>query len=381
MTPQQRRLALALGITQALAWASTYYLPAVMIGPAAAALGLSRTLLLGGFSWALLIAGLCSPLVGRRIDRIGGRLVLVAGALVCAAGMLVLAAAQGAVQWYLGWSVLGIGMALGLYDAAFATIGRLLGREARPAIVGVTLMAGFASTIGWSAGAWAVAHMGWRTMLVVYAGVQAFVVLPIVLTFVPGRLPPPLPPAEAPPAKGGPTRSAAFALMAIFFTARAVITVIVSVNALALLAGIGLGREAAVATAALIGPCQVGARVLDWRLARGVSPVTSAWMGAALLPAGILATLAGAPAAVFALCYGMSNGILTISRGTLPLHVFGPNGYATMLGRLALPTLLAQAVAPTLLAPLIDGLPAAVTLGSLAVAATLALLCLLPLRR
>ena len=110
MNPLQRRLALTLGFTQLLAWSTTYYIPATMTGAVAADLGVSRTLLLGAFSWAVLIAGFCAPAVGRYIDRNGGKPVLAAGQVVTAAGLLVLAAAPSVVWWYVGWTVLGLGM-------------------------------------------------------------------------------------------------------------------------------------------------------------------------------------------------------------------------------------------------------------------------------
>src|SRR5581483_3019735 len=93
--------------------------------------------------------------------------------------------AHGLAMLYLAWTVLGLGMAMGLYDAAFAMIGRLLGHDARPSITGVTLMGGFASTIGWPAGSALVAFYGWRETLVLYAAVQLAVSLPLILTFVP----------------------------------------------------------------------------------------------------------------------------------------------------------------------------------------------------
>lgn len=379
--PLARRLSLALGVTQTLAWATTYYIPAVMVGHAAETLGHSRTVLLGGFSWSLIVAAICAPRIGRFIDRAGGRPILAAGALVTCAGLLLLASSNGLVVWYAAWTVLGVGMALGLYDTAFSTIGRLLGQGARPAILGVTLMAGFAGTIGWPAGTWLVAAYGWRIALCLFAAIQVGVILPIILLSIPaaGPPPPPAPPRVA--TSGGPAPGLAFILLAVFFTSRAAISSVVSVHLLVLLGGIGLSTAQAVFIAAMIGPAQVGARVLDWKLARNLSPVTSARLGAALLPLGVLAVLGGAPGLTFAVAYGMSNGIMTINKGTLPMHLFGPHGYATRLGRLALPALLAQAATPTLLAPLIDRLPAMWIFAGLGGLALLAFACLLPMKR
>ncbi len=381
--PLGRRLALVLGSTQLLAWATTYYTPAVVTAAAAASMQASPTALLGGFSWALLITGFASPRVGRRIDRVGGRGVLALGSAVMAAGMAVLAEWPTLVGWYVGWTVCGVGMAAGLYDASFATIGRLLGAAARPAIVGVTLFGGFASSLGWPMGVGLVRLLGWRATVLVYALILVGVNLPLILAFVP-RAPAQASGVEAPVRGGGlpPARgSAAFLLLAVFFSLRSAISSVVSVHALVLFRGLGLAAGAAVAVAALIGPMQVAGRVLEVAFGRRLDPLVTSWLGAALLPAGVAAMLTGAPVVGFAVAYGMSNGILTISRGTLPLHLFGARGYATRIGRLALPVMLAQAVAPTAVTPLVLAWPARWLFALMGGAAAAALLCLLPLNR
>ncbi|HEY6432826.1 MAG TPA: MFS transporter [Acetobacteraceae bacterium] len=375
-----RRLGLVLGFTQTLAWATTFYMPTVVVGPASGGLHQSPTLLLGGFSWSLLIAGLASPRVGRRIDRHGGRGVLAGSSVVMAVGLVVMAALPNLAGWWIGWTVIGAGMALGLYDAAFATIGRLLGQQARPVIVGVTLMAGFASTVGWPMGVGLVHLLGWRGTLVVYAAIQLGLNLPLILWLVPragngAATGPPVSPVGSSRQAG----TAALILLAGFFSVRAGISAVVSVHALRLLQGVGLSAGAAVGVAALFGPSQVFGRVLEWSVARRFDPFATSVMGAVLLPAGAAALLAGAPPVVFAVGYGMSNGILTISRGTLPMHLFGARGYAIRLGRLALPALLAQAAAPTAITPLVLAWPASRVFAALGIAAVLALLCLLPL--
>jgi MFS family permease len=377
-----RRLALVLGFTQTLAWATTYYLPAVIVRPAAETLHHSTTELLIGYSWSLLVAGLVSPRVGAWIERHGGRGALATGTIVMAAGLLLLGAVPTLPGWYLAWTIIGAGMALGLYDAAFATIGRLLGLDARPAIVGVTLLAGFASTVGWPTGVALIHQFGWRATAVAYAGVHLVVNLPLLLTLIPRAAPaPPIPAITATTKTNTPGGLFALLLLGTFFCVRAAISAVVSVHALTLLHGVGLDAMAAVSVAALFGPSQVFGRILEWAFGRWIDPLTGSWMGAALLPLGVAALLLGGPAVGFAVAYGMSNGILTISRGTLPMFLFGPHGYATRLGRLALPQLLAQAVAPTAAAPLVASLPAPTIFGGLGIAALLALLCLLPLKR
>jgi len=377
-----------LGFTQMTAWATTYYVPAVMTGPVAVAFGTSAAAVIGGFSLALLVSGVCAPAMGRWIDRHGGRPVLVASAVLQAAGLLVLAGSGGLGAWYAGWAVLGVGMAAGLYDAAFATAGRALGAGARPAIMGITLIGGFASTLGWPMGIALVEAQGWRVTLAAYAAIVLCVNLPLFLVFVPRAVAVPVAVAAR---AGGPVRTGhAFGLIAAFFTLRAGIATIVSVSAPALLVGLGLGTTEAVGVAALIGPAQVASRLVQATAGRGMSPLTTVWIGAVLLPVATLllvlaAVVPGVPlyvgVMVFVLGYGMSNGILTISRGVLPLYMFGAEGYATLIGRIALPVLLAQAAAPTLAAALFADWPASRMFMVLGGVSLLAALCLVPLRR
>ncbi len=384
-----RRLALAVGVGQVVSWGVSFYLPAVIAAPAAASLGAARVAIVGGISWALLVAGSAAPHVGSRIDRAGGRLILAASTFVIAAGLALLALSPDLAVWYLGWTVLGIGMAMGLYDAAFATVGSLLGPEAPAVITGITLIAGFASTIFWPLGTFLAAAIGWRNLLLFYAGLELVLNLPLILIFVPRARPAEPDGTElqakaakpAPPPGGRIVRVRALVCLSAYFTLRWLITSAIAVYVLALFADIGLARGDAVFTAALFGPSQVAGRILDWAFARRLGILARARLAAALLPLGVILLLLGGPRAApaFAILYGMSNGVLTINRGTLPMAIFGPQGYATRLGWLAMPVLLAQAAAPTLAAPVVAALTPASFFLLAGLLAALAGLFLLPL--
>src|SRR5690242_3090124 len=149
MSRRQLPLILALGTAQTLAWTSSVYLPAILADPIAHDLGISANWIFGAYSGALVIAGLLGPRIGRQIDRIGGRPVLSLSNLMLSGGLVLLAFAQSIPVLIAAWVVLGIGMGYGLYDAAFGALGRIYGEAARGPITGITLMAGFASTIGW----------------------------------------------------------------------------------------------------------------------------------------------------------------------------------------------------------------------------------------
>jgi len=200
-------VAAALGVAQTIAWACTYYLPAVIAGPVASELDMPLVLVVGAFSAALLVAGFAAPRVGRAIEARGGRGVLALSAPMLAAGLALMGLLPGLAGWILAWLVTGLGMAMGLYDAAFSALGRLYGRSARRSITIVTLFAGFASTLAFPAGAVLLPELGWRGLCLLYAGLHLAVVLPLYLAFVPRAAPVEAAPNAAPDA--GPTADAA----------------------------------------------------------------------------------------------------------------------------------------------------------------------------
>lgn len=378
---RRRRLAVVLGINQTLSWGMTFYLPAVIGAPVAHDLGQSGFAVIGAFSWSLLLSGFCAPRVGRWIDKHGGKGALTASILVLAAGQLILAAAPNLAIWYLGWTVLGVGMAMGLYDAAFATVGTLLGREAGPTITGITLFAGFASTVFWSLGSALIDYTGWRGLLALYAALMLAVNLPMVLALAP-RLDMNLKETKPPIAGRAPVGRWMVFCLAGFFTVRWFITSAIAVHVLGLLQGIGLTAAEAIVAASMIGPGQVMGRILEATIGGRMGLLLRARIGALFFPLGAALLPFGGPVAAggFVLLYGMSNGILTINRGTLPLALFGPNGYATVLGWLAVPVQLAQAAAPALAAPFVAAVPALTVLLTAGALGLVAAALLLPLR-
>src|ERR1700728_411205 len=162
MSQRQFPIILALGTTQTLAWASSYYLPAILADPIGRDLGVSSNWIFAAFSASLVISAILGPRVGRQIDLVGGRSVLSASNLTLAAGLVLLGATYSIPVLVIAWLLLGVGMGFGLYDAAFAALGRIYGAAARRSITGITLMAGFASTVGWPLTALGLETIGWR---------------------------------------------------------------------------------------------------------------------------------------------------------------------------------------------------------------------------
>jgi MFS family permease len=137
-------------------------LPATLADPIAHDLGISSNWFFAAFSASLVISGLLGPRVGRQIDLMGGRQVLSASNIIFAAGLTVLGASTSVWIMCVAWLLLGVGMGLGLYDAAFGALGRIYGDNARKAITGITLIAGFASTVGWPLSSLGLETIGWR---------------------------------------------------------------------------------------------------------------------------------------------------------------------------------------------------------------------------
>ena len=361
----------AIGISQILAWGSSYYLMAVLAGPVCADTGWSRNWVVGALSIGLLVSGLVSPRVGHLIHRRGGRPVLASSAILLALGLVTLGLAPTLPVFFGGWIILGLGMGAGLYDPAFSTLGRLFGEHARSAITHVTLFGGFASTVCWPLSAFLVEHFGWRGACLTYAAILIAVVLPLYLFGLP-REAAHLPDNTAQgtsavrPGQVLPEHRLAFALLATGFTLAAVIMTVISVHLLTLLQAQGVALATAVGLGALIGPSQVGARVLEMLFGRKAHPIWSLLVSAVLVAVG-LSMLVGAPgvAAAGIVLYGSGSGLRSIARGTVPLALFGREGYAILMGRIAMPTLIAQAASPSIGVWLIGRFGATVTLGVL----------------
>lgn len=343
----------ALGITQTLAWASTYYLTAIFTDPVSADLHLSKTWFYGSVSGALLLSGLLGPVAGRMIDRHGGRDVLAGTNLVFAAGLVLLSLATGPATLVLAWLVIGAGMGFGLYEAAFATAAGLYGAAARNAITGITLFAGFASTVGWPASALFIDAFGWRGACLAWAGLHLALGLPLNRLIVPkaGAAAPAVPTQG--PQSGVPWT---MIVLAGVFGATWFVATALAAHLPRMLEAMGATPTAAIAAAALVGPAQVAARIAEFGLLRRTAPLVTARLAAGLHPIGaaLFATL-GAPAAIpFVLLHGGGNGLLTIARGTLPLSLFGAAGYGLRTGLLAAPARILQGAAPLFFGLVLD---------------------------
>ncbi|WP_448131845.1 MFS transporter [Stutzerimonas chloritidismutans] len=354
--PSRLRIVLALGSAQTLAWGSTYYLPAILAEPMASELGISTGNVFAAFSLALIVTAVLGPLSGKRIDHHGGRDVLALSSVVFAVGLAMLGLANGPLMLWAGWLVIGIGMALGLYESAFSTLAGIYGRNARGAITGITLLAGFASTVCWPISGWLNAEFGWRATCLTWAGAHLLLGLPLNRLLIPVGVQPAPTAAEQAQTDGRSGAGLTMALLAFVFAATWFTSTAMAAHLPRLLQETGLSAAAAIGIAALVGPAQVGARCLEFVLLQRFHPLISARLAAIAHPIGAAGVmLAGAPATTaFVLLHGGGNGILTIAKGTLPLAIFGPHGYGLRQGLLMVPARFAQAFSPLVFALLID---------------------------
>ena len=377
------RVVSTLGVSQTFAWGSTYYLPAILAKPMGESLGVSSSYVFAVFSLSLLVTALLGPVFGRAIDRHGGRPFLAATSVIFAISLLVMAAAPGPWTLILAWLGIGVGSAMGLYEAAFTTVVRLYGASARSAITGITLIAGFTGTVSWPLSTFLEAHLGWRWACVVWAAINLLICLPLNLSLPRDRelgtepappqqalagsapaagagtssLAPPSAPSPTPIVTMAPASSSGMSvrlndprvlLLAFLFAVLGIVATAMASQLPGVLMASGVAPATALWISMLVGPTQVAARIVELRFMANRSPMFSTWLATGLHPVGaVLLLLLGPPAALaFGLIHGVGNGLLTIARGALPLAIFGPKGYGQLQGWLMAPGRISQAFAP-----------------------------------
>jgi MFS family permease len=359
----------ALGTAQTLAWASSYYLVAILAAPMAAEFGLATPTVFAAFSGAMVASALVGPWAGRLIDRHGGRPVLVGTNLLFATGLALLGTASSTPGMVVAWLLIGVGMGSGLYEAAFATLVRLYGQDSRSAITGITLIAGFASTVGWPLTAWMEATFGWRGACFGWVLLHLVLGVPLNAWLPQPRLASGASRKEADgrtaakatetvgrPANGPRNPVLTAALLATVFAAGWFTSTAMAAHFPRVVQAAGASLAVAVAVGAMIGPAQVAGRLLEFGLLRRLHPLLSARLATLAHPLGVAALLLGGPALApaFGILHGAGNGILTIAMATLPLALFGAQGYGARQGWLMLPARILQSLAPFLFGLALD---------------------------
>ena len=380
---------LVLGITQIITWGTAFYSVALVVPLIAAERGWSLSFAMSGFSLALLAAGVASPRMGAAVDRHGGHWVMATGSLVGAAGLLAIVHATHPAAYLAAWIVLGLGLSCSLYDAAFATLGRIFGAAARKPITILTLAGGFASTAGWPATHLMVGIAGWDGTYLVFAAILALVCAPLHALALPrgraDRSGPAATQGNARPETVLPSNGIAFYLVAGAFAAYAFAPAALSAHMLTIFERNGIDAASVVVIGALFGPAQVSARMLELGFGSRLHSLALARIAVGILAAAFallaIAGLSIPTAAAFAILFGMSNGLITIARGAVPLALFGPSGYGALIGRIAAPWLAVQAASPLALALIIERASDAAAMALTAAFVVLSLACFAAIRQ
>jgi MFS family permease len=350
-----------LAFTQIMSWGALYYAITILAPQIQRELGWRPEIVFGAFSWSLLVAGLVSAPAGILLDRFGGRLVMSAGSLLAGTGLIMLGNTHSVPMYFAAWTVLGAAMALVLYEAAFATINREFVHASRKAISVVTLFGGLASTVFWPLTLKLDTLVGWRTTYVIYGILQLALCVPLHVLLAGGARRPQAPPSLAHISRNFTLKEAirhpAFWKLALAFAANSFTFSALSVHLISTLHRFGHPIATVVLFAAFIGPMQVLGRIGEMALAHRMLPQTAGRVTFSALPAALLALIFlgqhQTAIATFCMLYGLSNGILTIVRGTIPQALFGRENYGAISGALAGPALIAKSAGPLAMAALI----------------------------
>lgn len=333
-----------LGMLQILVWGGSFFLLAVMGDPIMRDTGWGSQWVYGALSLSLMISALLAPISSRLVARYGGRVQLACSGLIVALGLLIVAVSETLPVFLLAWAVIGIGMAAGLYEALFSTLGALYAERAGRAITGITLISGFATTLAWPLVAFAIEHVGWRATCVGYA-LLLVLATPLYLKVLPSG-------GKLRQVKGSTEQSSPpvdrrlYLLLIWIFALGAIIMTAISVQLVAVLQGLGYSLAAAIALSSLLGPSQVASRVLQM-IAGKRHPIWTALVSAVLVSVGVLlVAFAPGATAVGLLLYGLGNGLRAIVRGLLPLVLMPASQYVALMGRMSRPSLIGQALTP-----------------------------------
>ena len=386
----------ALGVTQIIGYGTLYYAYGVLSDAIGTDLGLSHGWMYGAFSAGLLACGLFAPWSGRASDRFGPDRVLVAGSVAAAMSLAALACARGPVGFAIALIATQIASGFVLYETAFAALVELAGPTARRAITHLTLIAGFASTLFWPLTAKLAGAFDWRMVLFVYAALNALVAAPLHLAIAGARrrarvveakvsettvaaapvaTASRLDPAQRTDGETPERRPLVLMLVIVGFTLGGFTLTGLLAQLVPLLGSLGIAREAAVSVGMIFGPAQVASRLINMLGGNSLSPVTLGTLSSAMVVAGlaILILGGGGPVALvaFAILYGAGSGIVSIARGTVPLAVWGPFGYASRLGVISSVRIVVSALAPFAVAAIADGIGAVAAIAVLIALGTL----------
>lgn len=354
-----------LGLTQIIGYGTLYYSFSMLAPEMARDFGWTQEWVFGVFSTALLIGGFAAPSIGRRMDRHGAASMMALGSLVAAFSLVVCALSPDRLTFIAGMVAMEIASAFVLYNAAFAAMVQITPRTAQRSITHLTLIAGFASTLFWPLTTEIHKHLTWREVYLAFAALHLVICLPVHVWIARAMIAvrkddgkdktKPLHTVEGSIASWD--RRRAFALLGLGFALEGFVLSALLVHMVPLLTAVGLGTSA-VLVGTLFGPSQVLSRLINMLAGQALSQLVLAIMSAVLLVTGLSTLLVSAPwiygATAFAVLFGLGSGLTSIVQGTLPLALFGSDGYGALLGRISSIRLIVSALAPFLFSVLME---------------------------
>ncbi len=354
-----------LAIGETLGWASLFYIYGALLVWIEADTGWSRASLAIGLTLALLVSALTVGMAGRMVDRGLGAELLTGGAALGGGALLVLSRVETLAQWYVVWAVIGLAMSASFYDMCFAFLTRRLGRQARAAIIRVTLVAGLASTLAFPLGAVLAQNFGWRGAVLVFGMIQLFVTVP--LFFFAGvrlrrsdRAPALAAGKDTPKTRvlGQIIRQPAFWLLAGAFGLASTNHTMLVTYFIPLFTGFGIAKTSAVLAASVVGPFQVIGRIVLMLNGARVGALFSTRVALAglVISSTVLMAAGMAPVLVFvfAAVQGASVGMMSILRPVLIAEIMGVENFGAVSGTIATVPIFATAMAPLIGAVLLE---------------------------
>lgn len=346
-----------LGVGQIITWGSSFYLPAILAVPISKSLGITTQDFFWAFTLSLLVSGFLGPQVGRAIDRLGGRAVLPIGSVAFFAGLSLLAISTNHVMLILAWLLIGVGGSMGNYDSAFATAVSFFGTKSNRVIAGITVFAGFSSTISWPLTSYLEQTLGWQQAVFFWALMHLLIALPLNLS-IPKTEPKEVPTTTGPIRKIIKNRFRFDLLLVIFavmFALEGFIVSSVNTTLPFLLGELGASSKVALLAATILGPSQVLARVLILVPGKIMTPMRVAALSIAAHPIGVvLIWIFGVNALIpFVILHGIGVGLNPFIRGSLPLLFFGSEGFGQRQGYIMMLSKMVSALSPSLLTLLV----------------------------
>lgn len=357
------RAVIGLGITQIIGWGCSFTAITIFGTPIGVSLGLEREVVFAGLTLLLLVSAALAPKTGKLVDRLGARPVMAVGSIVSGLAMLAQSQASGLFSYMFGWLLFGIAMPMALNSAAMPGLVQVVGPNARRAITGLALLTGLTGTLFLPLSSTLLDSIGWRNAYLVFAALHICICLPIHLLVLQRRTDPDVSGGAKGKTPSSTTadgvlpadlRRRAFILITIWSCTEGLLTWGLYMQVIDVLTGLGIPKQTAVWTWALVGPAQATARFVELMSTGRHSILRTAFFSALMTSSSFVAflMLGVKPSSVIVFCVlmGLGHGLFVVARNTLPLTLFGAKQYGHYMGLLTVPQNVVNAIAPILFA-------------------------------